>query len=1473
MLAVAGGAAQAYSPELDAETTLSPTFVWKDGPQFASYTFRLFRADTGTSVSLTIPANGQICPNNTECRLAPGAPGYPALETRDYSWAVLGFNPATGLTQFWDPDNFSPFHPLPDEVSSLDAEWIGNSVDLGWPAAKGASSYHASFMNWATVTSSEVFSCTTPSCSGTGEVSQIPYGTVQVRLRACGLSGRCTAGVTAEARKTCPAPLPTPALATPTQGEMVKGTTVLRWAEPTNAERYRIQLERNTSVSPPVVEIYDSPWRSEVACKPAGGGLLCERAYAIPPGDYSGSLAASCGGEWSPEAPVAFTVMPDPPLALVTPKILSPKEDATTSIYPAILWAKLPDNSSYELIVTAMPPGSAVPRSHAVTCDTPICVYDFAKENDFAIGAFTVAVRIAAEGMPFSVVRNFTGSFAYRPPAVEQSMPVDLQPIADDTPLAVQFNADVQAPFSVLTVTGPNGFTTAERIERASPPCQFVLTGGGSGLAGAGVVSSCLYSFKPFPPLGLYTSTVAAASPSNAAGTSTAMTPGRNVRFVRVGAQGRDIYTVFAQNAQFLPESGPFGHGGGASSAWNMSDRTRAAKLQDYLHRKEFDVVALTEVFVSEAQEELKKLLSPTYSYYAAKIDTAGFASADEMFAEQDSGLAIFSKFKPEAVTPGSESNYQCTTDVFNEIDESNDELASFDLNDHLWYKQFCKTEGDDRLAAKGVAGINLANPHTGSPLLIAWAHTQAATDDETDSYEARDSNIGDDAGPAVRSMLDSMPSAYDALILGDWNLNQPRSVGQVPKFFGNNTQQNFGAALGDLYPQASVESPDTSPDASNPKLSDLVPKAPEPDEGPTPTLYQQYWTFFDPRNTARTFSDFYDLWLENPAGDPGLTFDVSGRRTGIGCTEFERETCGNRYAPPDPKASFDSGSRYDTVLARFHTSNIRNAPGIGQPYPAPSPAWLERRSCVQHVSLARDFAYSDHFGTIIEVGPEAPFCNPMEAKADPHLWREPNTAPFLDPKKPGYDRKAGVHNGWFRHRGANEWFFVSEPGAFDLIIEGKDASMDGIIVEAFLPSDISTPIPVADSIAEACGKPETRVTFRSPGQLYFRITPARYVDKVNKPGVARRCTSCTGRYYVRFRERTCRKPVEAIAVSSGFSGLGLNSTEQGWFGVGQKSCWFQLEMQKPSSATDFQTLSIANVGSLDNEACTIAAASGGNCSRNYEVDMFTDKVTADAIGPTLWRFSQRAAPVGGGRTDTASVDARWSLVPEADTGRKAYYVRTSRDDTSRPHPAYLNWDTNLKSVVFQSISTTNIEDDYLFTIWNPFGDDIQVSDPLNNTDELRIRQFSNGGQLNYVDYDLNVDNAGNDTYRFPDMWPDFPMTGIDGKPRVYGGRFPTDNNRGTWINYTSSARVEATERDDFTAFDWVVADHLTCGVSGTAPPGGWQTKWFLDTWAWLPGQPLRSATKVWTFDDICGGDSGKPTWRYEFKAGVDRTQ
>ena len=131
--------------------------------------------------------------------------------------------------------------------------------------------------------------------------------------------------------------------------------------------------------------------------------------------------------------------------------------------------------------------------------------------------------------------------------------------------------------------------------------------------------------------------------------------------------------------------------------------------------------------------------------------------------------------------------------------------------------------------------------------------------------------------------------------------------------------QTDGGGDLASLYGLASVDRSDTVSDPKNPHFDALLPDP--------------------PAAVGEPASGFYDLWLENPAGDQGLSFDVTGRRSHISCNEHDREPCGQRHFANAALDKFDTGSRYDSVLARFSKSNIPNAPGTGN-YPNAPGNW-----------------------------------------------------------------------------------------------------------------------------------------------------------------------------------------------------------------------------------------------------------------------------------------------------------------------------------------------------------------------------------------------------------------------------------------------------------------------------------------------------------------------------------------------------
>ena len=128
--------------------------------------------------------------------------GYPpasVLNTRDFKWTVLG----NGTWALGGAGNYNHIHPILPDVTTLKATWTGNTIRLTWPASPGAAGYHATFMNWAFVTSSEMFTpvaaCVGTTCTGTADVSQIPFGTVHVRLEGVASMG-CARRVSRQTR-------------------------------------------------------------------------------------------------------------------------------------------------------------------------------------------------------------------------------------------------------------------------------------------------------------------------------------------------------------------------------------------------------------------------------------------------------------------------------------------------------------------------------------------------------------------------------------------------------------------------------------------------------------------------------------------------------------------------------------------------------------------------------------------------------------------------------------------------------------------------------------------------------------------------------------------------------------------------------------------------------------------------------------------------------------------------------------------------------------------------------------------------------------------------------------------------------------------------------------------------------------------------------------------------------------------------
>lgn len=554
------GAPFLITPAHESKPTLGMSFEWSDPAVYTSYTFILVDKATQSVVhSASLSATSGPCSSGTTCTFSPDMTGYPPatiLDTRDFKWTVLG----NGTWAIGGDGNYNYIHPILPEVSAVTANWTGNTVSLNWPAVAGAVSYHASFMNWAFVTSSELYqaasACVGAACAGTADVSQIPFGTVHVRLQVCGTNGVCTAGVTTDAYKICPTAISEPALVTPAEGTVVNGLTSIRWAEGTNSERYSIQFQKDEGGAYMAIVKDDMLWRSQVACKKQGTGTSCHRTYGLSDGNYLAVISANCGGAWGPKKIVGFTVNSSVvPIAQVSPPILSPNNGATTSIQPVMLWSKIADIENYELVVTD---SSGIKSTYGVKCKTAICSFDYATEGIKLQGAYTFGVRINEPGMPLSTARSFTASLSYIPPTVVQTGPYQIQNISAVNAVNIEYDADVQVPFSSITITGPSAYSyTSPTLVRSS--CVFVKTG-------TGVVQHCSATSATLGGAGLYTSTVKAGTLNTMGGATYWAPPSPPNQFTRDAppAGVRSIYSVFAQNTQFLPATGPLAHGGGS---------------------------------------------------------------------------------------------------------------------------------------------------------------------------------------------------------------------------------------------------------------------------------------------------------------------------------------------------------------------------------------------------------------------------------------------------------------------------------------------------------------------------------------------------------------------------------------------------------------------------------------------------------------------------------------------------------------------------------------------------------------------------------------------------------------------------------------------------------------------------------------------------------------------------------------------
>lgn len=1490
--------ARAQQPAANAVVGLDPVFEWADSPEFTQYLLLVRPAGGATPQYFVVAGDDPAaCPDGITCSLAAGHPWYPQLTPGSYEWQNYALSSVTGRFRQWSPAGWSAFR-IAIPAPTLDAEWIGENVRLRWSPVPAAANYSAVLRHEAFAPSTVKSGCTTGPCEETVSAAHIPYGTIRVEFSSCGSNGQCSeTPAVAVLTRNCPATPATPVILAPQPNAVSAGFLALQFANVAYAERFRIRVRRNDA--PATVVVDEEVGLSQLQCK----DNTCMRVLPLVSGKYTTSLSAACANAWSTNAQRNFEIS----TAQATPTILTPSMAQTTSVYPLIAWLRLAQIDRYEVTTTNV----ATQEVQKAIVDCPIeqiCALDTLQANfKPLIGAHDVSVRVAMLAMPNATVR-FNPTPAYKPPQAEIASPEEGENVPWPVNLLLSFRVDPQVPLFTTRVAGPGAFNASGYFNRTRPEC----------------------SLEPGPPMKLLCTTsvtltssgshylyVQTQAPTDNPGQLLVNEDDAQRNFTRMTnlTQGpKAAYTIYAQNTQFLPPS-PFN--GSASSAYGLSERERARRLADYILANEFDVVALSELFMFPPKEILNQKLGG-YNF-VSNIDTQGRVSVgtiatigigygagwwvnaanagaaigwgknfSDWFKEANSGLAIYSRFPIVEYSDTADDNSRCTDDKFNELAEDHPGFeAGFSINRRVRFRQYCHGTGTDDLSAKGFAAVQLKNTRTGLPLWIMWSHTQAYTGgtafagrpdgNYTDSYKARATQVEDNAGPAMEYVMQLTPN-FDAFVLGDWNIPQPPSVSNVPRKHEAVNAQNDG------WPDLSLlygAPPSTDP--RTPLFSSLVG---EHAPGPNDRLFDQYWAYFDPRNPRRTFGRFTDLWLFNPAGDPGYTLEP-GRNPVATCLEIG-EPC------------HDRGARYDTVLAKFHAWNWTG----GITYsdvprdPVRDPAWDEQRSCVLHTRRALDFALSDHWGTIIEVGPSAPYCSPNTAKADPHKWRTPENAPA---KPVGFDDAAGRHLGMFRYGGANEWFYFSKAGSIDIVAVKLAASFQGLAIEAYDARDLSVRLQAGaeqnpqqilsetcseawaavgrlGAIPENCATASRRLTYTNDGPFFVRIRPV-------KDGKV--CNTCSGDYEVLFRERFCLKHWEAIPVKPKLPGS--QPTTAGWFGAtGDSACWFSFDLAMPSPQATPQTLGIEKLYALNTQFCEEFIGNAGNCGTKYEVQFFDSSPppsdSAPPAEPTMKLVDHPFTFTASSDSEAIPTSAAWftpsTTMPTGvmeKSQKRTFYALMKRSGGSAAQRVGLPWTTNLRTVTYNTVTTSDIEDDIEIEIeicLPLLGCVIRgISDPFEKEDEIYASLWIDGQWTDGGHGTLNIDNAGSDTFRFPNRAPGMSKN-CEGY--TYGwcgnGSYKVDLGRsevGTTVSYTDYSQVIIMEKDGPTSDDTVISDMFNCDWPGTPAPhvNSWQASEYQRAWdELLKGSPPNLKSPMRFSDDCPDSD---PQFNYFLKATV----
>ncbi len=553
----------------------------------------------------------------------------------------------------------------------------------------------------------------------------------------------------------------------------------------------------------------------------------------------------------------------------------------------------------------------------------------------------------------------------------------------------------------------------------------------------------------------------------------------------------------------------------------DLSHEQRALEIAARLLEMDLDVVALNEVFVEDARDQLVSLLESKYPYVVTRIEPPADTDVTDIFEPhfgayfvQDSGLMLFSRYPFTALSnlghlvtdDQVELRWQGST-VNN---SSKQALAFLQFNAHPCHKEDCN-------AGKGVAAVRIEKSPQ-QQFAVAFSHMQASygADDsaeQTASMDIRGGQLGDAKALINDSFTTAEKDEAEVFFLGDLNIVGRHSDGEslnandwpdwdqahfdFTGFVTMSSEENLDWDLGRqewLHHFCGLRTglPGEACENANPGESHL-------DDPTTPGFF----ACGDGATSECPDSNGNLLLVDSWAYDTSA-HDL-GRTQGAGAWEPTLTDCVDEGVRL--KTSLCSGSRLDYIL--------HNKPEISG-HGATSVTYT---TCAQHMTIAYELSgaggtqpLSDHLPIRGDFNIWSPHCRPPEAVIIDEAVLEANDNTFIASSATNSDYK-------IKYPGSMQWFRIEEPGSYSIGV-GSDPEMDFMVYQE---EDLSRPRPSYHKMKSEWG---TRYYLPKP-PYYVRVFATKDAAKVPD-------REKTGNYLLKVHRHDCTKAWDACAIQAG---------------------------------------------------------------------------------------------------------------------------------------------------------------------------------------------------------------------------------------------------------------------------------------------------------------------------------------------------